>query len=173
MAAQPPRKALDLAIRSKVRDLPGSDGFTLIELMVVVAMLSILSAIAIRTIPHAVDRARLSSTVSSLRVVSDAIIRVEAQASDLPVGFIKVADLKSLLGPYVESIPTVDGWDNDLYYELIRVPGMHGEPDTNNNFRVYSYGKDGIPDAEIVIGRWVDFGSDVVIEAGQFLQTKW
>ena len=167
MAEQPRRKHLR-PCRLDAR----TSGFTLLELLVTLGIIAILAGASIRVVPYALDLARLSSTVSSLRVVSDAITRVEAE-NDLPVGFIKVADLESLLGPYVAQLPTVDGWGNDLYYELIRRPGMHGEPDTSSNFRVYSHGKDGTPDAEIVIGRWVDFGSDVVIETGQFLQSKW
>ena len=149
------------------------NGFTVLELLVTVTIVSILATISVQAVPYALDLARLSYTESSLRTISDAIIQYEAMATDLPEGFVKVAELKSLLGTYVAQLPTVDGWGNDLYYESIRLPWIHRGRDTSRTFRVYSHGKDGIPDAEIVTGRWVDFGSDVVIESGEFLQTKW
>jgi len=40
-------------------------------------------------------------------------------------------------------------------------------------FRIYSYGKDGAPDADIVTGVWASFESDLVIQDESYIQVKW
>lgn len=144
----------------------GSAGFTLIELLIVVAFIAILAAIAIQTALYAFDVARLSRTVGSMRGVATVVMAYETANSTLPgSGLQTVSAIEPTLRPMGAPVPTRDGWGNDLYFEIITVAG-------DPTFRVWSYGKDGTPDGAAP-GVWVDFFSDVVLEAGSFTQTKW
>jgi prepilin-type N-terminal cleavage/methylation domain-containing protein len=144
----------------------GSAGFTLIEMLIVVAMIAILAAIAIQTALYAFDVARLGNTVGSMRGVATVVMAYETANSSLPgSGLQTVESIEPTLRPMGAPVPLRDGWGNDLYFENVVVAG---EP----TFRVWSYGKDGTPDGAAP-GVWVDFFSDIVLESGSFTQTKW
>ena len=142
-------------------------GFTIVELMVVVVFIGIIACIAINTAFYAFDASRLGMTVGNMRGLADAITRYQSDSSSLPGGGLQpVSAIAPLLRPAGgRVIPMTDGWDHDLYYEPYTSGGVA-------TFRVYSYGKDGASDG-IVTGNWVDFYTDVVVEGGSFIQTKW
>ena len=141
-------------------------GFTLVEILIVLAILSIVAAIAISTGLHAFDSARLSSTIANMRTVSDGIQMYKLDHSVLPSGGLQpVTNLQALLAPVAGDIPTEDGWGNIIYYEDLVVAG-------STTYRLYGYGKDGTPDG-VVTGNWIDFFTDTVMESGAFIQTKY
>jgi len=141
-------------------------GFTLIEVLIVLVVIAILAGIVVQTALYAFDVARLGNTVGALRGVTTVVMDYETASSTIPGGALQPV---SAIAPILESVgapvPIRDGWGNDLYYEPVTVNG-------ELSFRVYSYGKDGTPDGSVP-GVWVDFLSDVVVEGGSFLQTKW
>ena len=141
-------------------------GFTLVEVLIVLAILGVLAGIAIETTLYAFDVAKLGNTVGALRGVSTVVMDYESASSSIPGGGLQpVSAVEPILRSVGAPVPTRDGWGNDLFYEPVLV---NGEP----SFRVYSYGKDGTPDGSVP-GVWVDFFSDVVAEGGSFLQTRW
>jgi prepilin-type N-terminal cleavage/methylation domain-containing protein len=142
-------------------------GFTIIELLVVLVFIAIVAMIAIQTAFYAFDVSRLSRTVADMRGVADALVQYESIQGSVPAGSLQpVSDIKPTLAAVNKNLPTRDGWGNDLFYEPITVAGAE-------TFRVYSFGKDATPDGEVVPGIWIDFNSDVVVEGGSFIQTKW
>ena len=144
----------------------GSAGFTLVELLVTLAIVATLSSMVISGSLYAFDISRLGQTVANTRGVSEAILRYQTDTSTLPAGGLQpVSSIKALLAPVSGNIPVKDGWSNDIYYEPVTVAGLP-------TFRVYSYGKGGIPDGSIT-GNWVDFFTDIVVEGGTFIQNKW
>ena len=148
---------------------PGSAGFTLIEVLIVLAVLGIVASIVISSAWYAFDVSRLGRTVAEMRGVSDAIMKYERDNGSLPpaAGLVTVASLQGdLANNFSGIIPVADGWGNALYYEPTVLAG--GTP----SFRLYSYGKDGTPDGAIT-GVHVDFFTDIVVESGTFIQTKW
>lgn len=150
--------------RENVRS--GSAGFTMVELLVVLGVISALAMITISASLHAFDTSRLSRSVANARGVSEALLRYQTDNSMLPAGGLQaVNNIADLVRPVSGTIPTEDGWGNDLYYEPVTVSGLL-------TFRVYSYGKDGTPDG-VITGNYVDFFTDVVVEGGTFIQTKW
>ena len=149
------------------RPAPGEAGFSIVELMIVLVMIGIIASIAISGAFYAFDASRLGKTVGNLRGLADALTKYQSDTSTLPGGGLQpVSTIAPLIRPSSGSVALTDGWDHDLYYEPYITPGG------DTTFRVYSYGKDGASDG-IVTGTWVDFYTDVVVEGGSFVQTKW
>lgn len=141
-------------------------GFTIVELLIVVAVIGIIAAIGIAASQYAFDASRLGSSVAALRGIADAILKYQADSSVLPGGGLQpVSNIANLLQPVSGKVPTMDGWGGDLYYE----PYVSGGVTT---FRLYCYGKDGTPDG-VILGTWVDFYTDIVMEGSSFIQSKW
>jgi len=143
-----------------------SAGFTMVELLVVLVVISVIASIAISGALFAFDQSRLGRTVANARGVSEALLRYQTDNSVLPGGGLQpVSNIVGLMTAVSGAVPTTDGWDQDLYYEPVIVSGYP-------TFRVYSYGKAGVPDGAIT-GTWVDFYTDIVVEGGTFIQNKW
>ena len=142
-------------------------GFTMVEVLIVLAVTSIIAGIAASAAFYAFDVSRVGKTVNDMRAVSSAIMKYEADFGGLPGGGLQpVSNLAGPLVPYTGgNLLTEDGWGSPLFYEPVVVAG-------STTFRVYSYGKGGVPDGAIT-GNWLGFFSDVVVEGGTFIQTKW
>jgi general secretion pathway protein G len=138
--------------------LSGQKGFTLIEIMVVVVILSILAAIIVPRIMDRPDQARIVKARQDIRVIESAMKLykldnhfypsteqgIEALVSK-PTGAPEPRNWKQ--GGYLDRL-TKDPWDNDYLYLN---PGVHGEID------VFSLGADGQPGGEGInadIGNW-------------------
>jgi general secretion pathway protein G len=145
----------------------GQDGFTLIELMVVLVVIATLAAIALNYAMFAFDQSRVGRTVAQMRGVSNALTRYQSDMSTLPGGGLQpVSAIAAIVQPTGGSLPTVDGWNFPIYYE------PHTSADGTLTFRLYSYGRDGSSDG-VVTGTWVDFTTDIVVEGSAFIQTRW
>ncbi|HSH14095.1 MAG TPA: type II secretion system major pseudopilin GspG [Desulfurivibrionaceae bacterium] len=142
----------------KRKKLAGEQGFTLIEIMVVVVILSILAAIIVPRIMDRPDQARMVKARQDIRVIESAMKLyrldnhfypsteqgIEALVSR-PTGTPEPRNWKE--GGYLDRL-TKDPWDNEYLYLN---PGVHGEID------IFSLGADGQPDGEGVnadIGNW-------------------
>jgi len=134
-------------------------GFTLIEVMVVVVILSILAAIVVPKIMGKPDEARITKVQSDIRSLSAALDLyrldnftypssdqgIEALVT-APAGLSNGARYQE--GGYIDRMPK-DPWGNNYNYLQ---PGTHGTYD------LYSFGADNAPGGEGVnadIGNWV------------------
>jgi prepilin-type N-terminal cleavage/methylation domain-containing protein len=85
-------------------------GFTLIELMIVVAIIGILTAIAFPLYANIQSRARVAKAQADARTLASAVVVYSAHTGQLPAG---LADLSSATvvngvsaGPFINPIPT-------------------------------------------------------------------
>jgi general secretion pathway protein G len=142
-------------------------GFSMVELMIVLVFIGIIAGIASSYCFYAFDVSRVGRTVANLRGVADALVKYQSDNSVLPPGGMQpVSAIAPALQPSGGRVAQTDGWDNPIYYTpFTTAQGVA-------TFRLYSYGKDGAADG-VVTGTWVDFSTDIVVEGGSFIQTKW
>lgn len=141
-------------------------GFTMVELLMVMACITAIALIGLSISLHAFDVARLGSSVANMRGISNAVTKYQSDTSILPGGGLQpVSAIAAMIRPSNGSIALKDGWGNDIYYTPYNAGGV-------STFRLFSYGKGGSDDG-VVTGTWVDFYSDVVVEGGSFIQTRW
>ncbi len=135
-----------------------NQGFTLIEVMVVVVILSILAALVVPRIMDNPDKARLLKVEQDIRAIETALKLYKLDNYIYPT---TDQGLEALItrttippeprqwkqGGYLNSVP-IDPWGFPYNYLS---PGIHGEVD------IYSQGADGIPDGSDInadIGNW-------------------
>ena len=149
-------------------------GFTLIELLIVVAIISILAAIAIPNLLTAMQRSKQKRTMADIRTIATAW---EARATDLnmynaagityPSTGVTVDNLNTYLAPtYVKTFPKKDGWGNDWIFGADQ---NWGATTAAQQYGIASKGKDGKAETTVVGGATTNFDCDIVYSNGTFL----
>ena len=108
-----------------------SQGFTLIEVMVVVVILGILAAIIVPKVMDRPDTARLVKAQSDIRAIESALNLYKLDNFDYPT---TDQGLEALVPKYIDRLAN-DPWGNPYLYLS---PGLHGDMD------VYTLGADGL-----------------------------
>ncbi len=137
---------------------PGSRGFTLIEIMVVVVIMAILAALIVPRVMSRPDEARVVAAQQDIRAIVQALKLYRLDTGRYPTTEQGLAALLARptlepipqnwkAGGYLERLPK-DPWGKDYQYLS---PGIHAEID------VFSFGADGVPGGEgfdADIGSW-------------------
>jgi general secretion pathway protein G len=116
-------------------------GFTLVELLIAVAIIATLASIAVPIYIGLTDRARIAKAMADIRILESEIAMFELERTRLPVnlGEINHAALK-------------DPWDNPYEYLSFAAAGSgwrgaarkdHSLVPLNSTYDLYSKGKDG------------------------------
>ncbi len=135
------------------------EGFTLIEIMVVVVIIGLLAAVVVPKFLEQVDKARVSKAKSDIQAIETALTMYKLDNYVYPT---TEMGLKALVqkpdpalaknwrpGGYLERL-NKDPWKNDYLYVN---PGTHGA----GEYDLYSLGADGQPGGEEYkadIGNW-------------------
>lgn len=119
-------------------------GFTLIEIMIVVVILGILGAIVVPQLMDKPDKARLVKAKQDIKAIESALDLYKLDKFNYPT---TEQGLEALQPKYIKQI-NKDPWDRDYLYLS---PGEHGDVD------VFTYGADGKKGGEGMnadIGNW-------------------
>jgi general secretion pathway protein G len=130
-------------------------GFTIIEIMVVVAILAILASVLVPRIMDEPDKARIVKAKQDIRVIESALDLYKldnfvypSTEESIDALVTKPGDAPNWKkGGYIKKLP-IDPWGNEYQYLN---PGEHGEVD------IYSLGSDRSPggqDSAEDIGNW-------------------
>jgi general secretion pathway protein G len=144
------------------RDPSTSRGFTVLELLLVVAVIGIVSAIALPNVVSAIQRARQSRTMTDMRTIAGALVLYEQDYVDYPIetSLASAEDLRPHLQPYMGDFKATDGWRRPYWY--ISSDG--------HRYSLISYALDGKPDPPYSNGPTHRFEEDIVMSDGVFIQ---
>jgi type II secretion system protein G len=144
-------------------------GFTLIEILVVLAIIAILAAMAIVNYTAALTRARQKRTVADIRTIATAwesrateTARYNAAGFSFPADPLTYARLEEMLVPtYTKNLPRADAWNRPLQFAI--------EGDPAHEYAIRSPGRDGVYEASYVQGATNDPDCDIVYSGGSFV----
>lgn len=138
-----------------------NQGFSLLEVLIVVTIISAIATIAMPNLLKAIDRGRQSSTMADMRTIGTTLERYAVDHLSYPTSP-DLEKLRSEVQPeYVKRLPTRDGWGH-LFVLEVDAEGA--------SFELRSPGKDGeVQEAELVEVTH-DVSADIVMVDGVFVQ---
>jgi type II secretion system protein G len=138
-----------------------SRGFSLIELLIVAAIIGLIVAIAIPNLLNAIQRSRQTRTVSDMRTISNGLGIYQQDYAKFPpaASLADFTDISDDLVPFIGQVPTVDGWKRTYKYR--------SDGDT---YTLASFAANGFADQPWTDGVTSYFDDDIVIMDGSFFQ---
>jgi len=153
-------------------------GFTLLELLVVCAIIAIIAAIAIPNLLVAIQRAKQRRTMVDMRNIATAWesrnsetgrYNAAGQANGVQGAdqMISLDNLQTMLEPtYVRILPKLDGWGTPYQTYADKAYGNAAQAKV---YAIISGGKDQVINADPTTGPFTNFDCDIVYSNGVFL----
>ena len=136
-------------------------GFSVIELLIVVAVIGLISAIAIPNLINAIQRARQTRSMADLKTIARAVSLYEQDSSVFPIeiSLVSVENLRSSLQGYMGDFKATDGWGRSFMYIS-----------DGRDYTLISYALDGVPSLPYTTGPIHLLEEDIVMSNGVFVQ---
>ena len=156
-----PGMPIALKCTMKTQDHTSCRGFSLVELLIVVAVIGLISAIAVPNLMNSIQRSRQTRTVWDIRTISIGLGIYQQDYTEFPVmdSLGPLADVSDDLILFVGEVPVSDAWNFDLQYK--------SDGDT---YSLASMASNGIADLPWTLGSTSYFDEDIVILDGSFFQ---
>ncbi len=145
----------------KTQDHMSCRGFSLVELLIVAAIIGLIVAIAIPNLMNSIQRSRQTRTVSDLRTISIGLGIYNQDYTKFPLAgsLGPLADVADNLIPFVGEVPVTDAWNFALQYKS-----------DGDSYSLTSMASNAITDLPWTSGSTHYFDDDIVILDGLFLQ---
>ena len=142
--------------------LTSSRGFSLVELLIVCAVIGLIAAIAIPNLVNAIQRGRQARTMGDLRGLATAVGRYQQDYAKFPIisTLSPINSIDEVLVAYMGGYNQVDGWQRDFLYRSTN----------GDDYTLVSYGLNGIADQPWTMGPINYFDDDLVVQGGSFVQ---
>lgn len=138
-------------------------GFTVVELLIVILIIAIISVIALPQFINAQDRGKQTQTVANLKNIGNAMTLYHTDHDSYPVtNSITWLQSKIEEAGYMTRVPIRDGWN-----QLLQVTS------TEDNFTIWSCGKNNAPPCELSIGTEMiinNFSDQIIMQNGTLIQ---
>jgi general secretion pathway protein G len=142
-------------VKNPKKSADNQAGFTLIEIMVVVVILSIMAAFVVPKIMDRPEQARLIKAQQDIRTLENALRLYKLDNLYYPS---TDQSLQALIEePDTEPLPrkwAKDGYIDRLADDPWGTPYLYLQPGVHGNFDIFSLGPDGQSDTEDDLGNW-------------------
>jgi general secretion pathway protein G len=138
-----------------------SRGFSIVELLIVCAVIGLIVAIAIPNLVNAIQRGRQGRTMGDLRSLATAVGMYQQDYAKFPVvtDFDTIEVIDDILSAYMGGHNRNDAWQRPFQYKS-----------DGDNYTLLSFGLNGAMDQPWTRGPTHYFDEDIVVEGGSFLQ---
>ena len=136
-------------------------GFSITELLIVVAIIGLIATITIPNLITSIQRARQTRSMADLKILGRAVSLYEQDFANYPIeaSLISAESLQAALNPYLGNFDARDGWRRPFMYVS-----------DGRDYTLLSYALDGVASLPYTVGPIHRLEDDIVMSNGVFVQ---